>query len=31
MMSQDPHAMRKYHFLIAFLVVFSDRLAKWVV
>jgi signal peptidase II len=25
----DQHAMRKYHFLIAFLVVFFDRLAKW--
>ncbi|MBZ5721905.1 MAG: signal peptidase II [Acidobacteriia bacterium] len=23
------HAMRKYHFLIALLVVFLDRLAKW--
>ena len=27
----DQHAMRKYHFLIAFLVVFFDRLAKWAV
>src|SRR5438445_12887019 len=27
----DQHAMRKYHFLIAFFVVFLDRLAKWAV
>jgi signal peptidase II len=27
----SQHAMRKYHFLIAALVVVSDRLAKWVV
>ena len=27
----DQHAMRKYHFLIAFLIVFLDRLAKWTV
>jgi signal peptidase II len=27
----SEHAMRKYHFLIAALVVVSDRLAKWIV
>jgi signal peptidase II len=27
----ELHAMRKYHFLIALLVVFLDRLAKWAV
>ena len=27
----EQHAMRKYHFLIAFAVVVFDRLAKWVV
>src|SRR6266702_5529256 len=27
----DQHAMRKYHFLIAFFVLFLDRLAKWAV
>ncbi|HKC72455.1 MAG TPA: signal peptidase II, partial [Terriglobales bacterium] len=27
----SEHAMRKYHFLIAALVVVFDRLAKWVV
>ncbi|HET7749228.1 MAG TPA: signal peptidase II, partial [Terriglobales bacterium] len=27
----SEHAMRKYHFLIAALVVIFDRLAKWVV
>ncbi len=30
-MSSETHAMRKYHFLIAALVVVFDRLAKWVV
>lgn len=30
-MSSEPHAMRKYHFLIAAMVVVFDRLAKWVV
>ena len=30
-MSNQPHAMRKYHFLIALLIVLSDRVAKWVV
>ena len=29
-MSQN-HAMRKYHFLIAVVVLFLDRLAKWTV
>lgn len=27
----DKHAMRKYHFLIALLVVLLDRLSKWLV
>jgi signal peptidase II len=27
----DKHAMRKYHFLIALLVVLADRLSKWLV
>ncbi len=27
----NGHAMRKYHFLIALLVVFLDQLAKWIV
>src|SRR5581483_4111882 len=30
-MSNQPHAMRKYHFLIAVLIVLADRVAKWVV
>jgi signal peptidase II len=30
-MTTQQHAMRKYHFLIAFLIVVFDRLAKWVV
>ncbi|HSB75274.1 MAG TPA: signal peptidase II [Terriglobales bacterium] len=30
-MSSEAHAMRKYHFLIAALVVVFDRAAKWVV
>jgi signal peptidase II len=27
----EPHAMRKYHFLIAFLVIVLDRLSKWLI
>ena len=30
-MSQNLHAMRKYHFLIAIVVLLLDRLAKWTV
>ena len=29
--SNGPHAMRKYHFLIAMLVILLDRLSKWLV
>ena len=29
--SAGPHAMRKYHFLIAILVVLLDRMTKWLV
>jgi signal peptidase II len=29
--SRGPHAMRKYHFLIAILVVLLDRFTKWLV
>ena len=29
--NNGPHAMRKYHFLIAFLVIVLDRFSKWLV